>query len=462
MTRAVLTAALLAALPLNSRAEEAVVQLTVRPMAAPKPVLKYQLLPELRELNPGNAAHCYLRCFMVERDFFYAKQSVADRARYQTMPLAELPAAALSQYGGAALRQADWAARLDTLDWQALPQIQNRGIDVLPPELGPLQVLAGALQVRFRAEVAGRCFDDAIRTAKTMLALARHLGEHPLEVAHLIGLWVAHLSLDTLEEMVQQPGCPNLYWALTDLPSPLVDLRKGVQGDRTLVAGELRRLREDVPMTEAEMEAFLSRLSSAQSFLREQSGRAPRNLRRESQARLRASVKDSDRVLAARGRLVEAGCARELVKTFPASQVILLDEKREFEVRRDERMKLLALPLWQIDLPAADLARDQVEDGLLADLLPHIVKLRRTQGRLEQQIALLRHVEALRLYAAEHDGNAPAELSLIPVPLPIDPATGMPFDYAVEGASAHVRGRSIRGERKDLEYDVYYRVTLEK
>ncbi len=151
-----------------------------------------------------------------------------------------------------------------------------------------------------------------------------------------------------------------------------------------------------------------------------------------------------------------------MVETFSPSQVILLDEKREFEVRRDERMKLLALPLWQIDLPAAGEARDQVGDGLLADLLPHIVKLRRTQGQLEQQIALLRHVEALRLYAAEHDGNVPAELSDIPVPLPIDSVTGMPFDYAVEGATAHVRGRSIRGEKKDLESDVHYQVTVQK
>ena len=124
----------------------------------------------------------------------------------------------------------------------------------LPAELGPLQVLAAALQVRFRVEVAGRHFDDAVRTAKTMFALARHLGEHPTEVANLVGLWVAHLGLDTLEEMVQQPGCPNLYWALTDLPCPLVDLRKGVQGDRTLVAAELRLLRDDAPMTEAELE----------------------------------------------------------------------------------------------------------------------------------------------------------------------------------------------------------------
>ena len=82
-------------------------------------------------------------------------------------------------------------------------------METSPAELGPLQVLAAALQVRFRAEVAGRRFDDAIRTAKTMFALSRHLGEHRTEVANLVGLWVAHLALGTLEEMVQQPAAPT-------------------------------------------------------------------------------------------------------------------------------------------------------------------------------------------------------------------------------------------------------------
>ncbi len=462
MTRVFLTAVTLATFPLFSRAGEAVVRLNVQPMPAPKPALKYQLLPELRELNPGNAAQNYLKCFMEQRYFFFTKEAAADRARYQTMPLAELPAGKLSQYGGWALRQADWAARLDTLDWQTFQRIQNGGMEMLPAELGPLQVLASALQVRFRAEVAGRHFDDAVVTAKTMFALGRHLGEYPTEVANLVGLWVGHLGFDTLGEMVQQPGCPNLYWALTDLPCPLVDLRKGVQGDRTLVAAELRLLHDDAPMTETEMEKFLSRLSSMQSFLREQAGRAPRNLRSELQGWLLSRVKDMDRVLAARRRLVEAGCAQELVETFPPSQIILLDEKREFEVQRDERIKLLALALWQIDTLGSGEEGDQGEDGLFADLLPHIVKLRRTQGQLEQQIALLRFVEALRLYAAEHDSKLPASLADIPVPLPVDPVTGKPFDYAVEGATAHVRGSSIRGEGTDAGWNVHYEVTVQK
>ena len=115
----------------------------------------------------------------------------------------------MRHYGGFALTQADWAARLDTADWEVLQRVQTEGLDVLLPELGPLEVLATALQVRFRGQVAGRHFDEAAGTAKTMFALARHLGDYPAEAANLIGLSTAHLTLDTLEEMVQQPGCPK-------------------------------------------------------------------------------------------------------------------------------------------------------------------------------------------------------------------------------------------------------------
>ena len=331
-------------------------------------------------------------------------------------------------------------------------------MEPLSDELGPLQDLAAALQVRFRAEVAGRHFDAALCTAKTLFALARHLGEHPTEVANLVGLWAAHLSLGTLEEMVQQPGCPNLYWALTDLPCPLVDLRKGVQGDRTLVAAELRSLHDDTPMTETEIEELVSHLSGVMGFALEQSGRPPRNVR----ARLQARVKDPERVRAARQRLIEAGYGPDSVKTFPPMQVILVDEKRDYEVQRDERIKLLALPLWQIDSPVGGKELTSEGDGLLVDLLPHIIKLRRTQGQLEQQIAFLRHVEALRMYAARHNGKLPAKLSDVSVPLPIDPVSGKPFVYAIDGAIAHIRGSSVQAEEKDPRSNVHYEVTLQK
>ena len=73
-----------------------------------------------------------------------------------------------------------------------------------------------------------------------------HLMIAPYE--HVATLEDAHP--DTLEEMIQQPGCPNLYWALTDLPSPLVDLRKGLQGNRALVAADLGAVPEPGPASE--------------------------------------------------------------------------------------------------------------------------------------------------------------------------------------------------------------------
>jgi hypothetical protein len=443
---------LTAPLPAEPPGEPAV-RLTVRPMAAPRPALRYQLLPEVRELSPGNPVQWYVRCFAEQRYFFFRKDAVAARAKYRSMPLAELPVKELREYGGNALTQADWGARLDTPDWGVLQRVQTEGTDLKLPELDPLWVLATALQVRFRGEIADGRFDDAIRTAKTLFAFARHLGEYPASAGNLLGVAVALLALDTLEEMVQQPGCPNLYWALTDLPCPLVDLRKGIQGDRVLAAAELRGLRDDRPMTEDELHEFVSRLSGRLGFLREQVGRSPGDFR----VRLGERVKDADRVGAARDRLVGAGCSRDLVEKFPPIQVILLDEKRDYEERRDEEMKLLALPPWQIDaLPRSEAG------GLFTELMPRVIEARRLQARVEQRIGLLRDVEALRMYAAAHDGRLPAKLADVGVPLPLDPFTGKPFEYAVDGATARLRGGSPKGEEKNPAFGLRYEITIRK
>jgi hypothetical protein len=450
----ILLAAISIAAPLSSaRPGEAVVRLSVKPMAAPKPALKYQLLPEVRELQAGNAAQWYLRCFAEQRNFFFIKESVEERTRYQRMPLKDLPGEKLKGYGGSALTQADWGARLDTIDWQVLDRVQNEGTELMLPELASLRVLADALQVRFRGEVARRDFDAAIVTAKTMLALARHLGEYPATTANLIGLATAELALDTLEEMMQQPGCPNLYWALTDLPCPLVDLRKGVQGERALVAAELKPFRDDIAMTDAELDELVGRLSGRAGFAREQAGQPPRNLR----AGLAAQAKDEVRVSAARARLIEAGCKKDLVAKFPAMQVILVDEKRDYETLRDDRMKLLGLSPWQID---ALTNQEKRGDGLFVDLLPRVVESRRAQARLEQRFAILRHIESLRLYAAEHNGKLPETLDEMKLPLPLDPFSGKPFAFSLDGATATIRAAAPKGEEKNPAFNVRYEISV--
>ena len=148
--------------------------------------------------------------------------------------------------------------------------------------------------------------------------------------------------------------------------------------------------------------------------------------------------------------------------TFPPEQVILLDEKREYVVRRDDSTKLMGLPVWQA---AALEARHTAKKppALFADaLLPFTKTILNAQGRLDQRIALLRHVEALRLHAAEHGGKLPASLSEVAVPLPDDPFTGKPFRYELIGSTAHIRGTPPAGLEKEPVFNIHYELSLQK
>src|SRR3954447_12555356 len=92
------TAAALALLALPCRADEAGpptetrIRLRVRPAAgpgagprlplfsaAPVPALRYLLLPEHRELNPGNPCFGYSKCFLEQQRFFFDKEAVRRR-----------------------------------------------------------------------------------------------------------------------------------------------------------------------------------------------------------------------------------------------------------------------------------------------------------------------------------------------------------------------------------------------
>jgi hypothetical protein len=437
-------------------ATETVVRLVVRPMAAPRPALRYLLLPELNEMTPGNPVPGYIRSALILEQSLANQQAAEHRQRLLGMPLDRLPARELQDYGGTMLRLADRAARMDRPDWQILPNLKAEGIALLLPDLQPLRNMAQSLQLRFRAEVALHRYDDAIGTAKTMFAIARHLGEHPTLVANLVGMAIANMAVVPLEEMLEQPGCPNLYWALTDLPSPLVSVERATKGERLWMLGTLHNLDEKAPMTKEQLADLVAILNGALAG-------GPKIAGKYKSVRewLNARTADEAFVHDARRRLIEGGMAPELVAQFPARQVVLLDDRRLAEIHRDEVTKLMNLPAWQMEalvgpwksLPFADPA---ALDGFLSAF----VKVRWAQTRLEQRLALLRHVEALRLYAADHGGTLPGSPADTGVPLPPDPFTGKPFLYKVEGTKAHLRGSPPPDLEKNPAFNVRYEVSL--
>jgi hypothetical protein len=436
--RILLLGVALAAFPLSARGQqtvttsETVIRLTVRPMPAPKPALRYLLLPELREMQPGNPIPNYLKCFL-DQDFS-SPQSQEN----------------LSE---SALRQADRAARMDKPDWQILLKAKTDGVNLLLPDVQKIRALASALQERFRTEVTQHRFDDALRTTKTMFAMARHMGEHPTLIGDLVGIAIAFVAIGPLEEMLSQEGCPNLYWALTNLPSPLVSMDTGWEGERLMISAELRDLDDNAPMNTEQLQKMIAHID----LLRRLDGGKPK---KSTRSWLNSRNKDEKLLQAARRRLVEVGLSEERLARFPVDQVLLLDEKREYEVFRDDAMKLMKLPTWQAEALIRHL-KPPKKESLFSFLVPSLNKVRLAQGRLEQRIALLRHVEALRLYAADHDGKLPQNLSDIAVPLPVDPFTGKPFRYETDGTTAHLRGSPPPGEEKHPAYNLHYEVAIQ-
>jgi hypothetical protein len=410
---------------------ETVIRLNVQPMAAPKPALRYLLLPELKEMTPGNPIPNYLKCFM-DQDFSSEREIL----------------------GKSALRQADRAARMDKPDWQILLKLKTDGFGLLLPDLQKMRMLAADLKDRFHDEVVHGQFDDALRTAKTMFAMSRHMGDHPTLIGDLVAIAIAYVTIGPLEEMLEQPGCPNLYWALTNLPNPLISVDKGMEGERVLLRSEFHELDDREPMTPGQIKKLIAHIAVLRMGQRKEAIKAVR-------AWIDARTKDEKLVEAARRRLIEHGIAEKRLRRFPADQVILLDEEREFEVRRDEVAKLMNLPTWQFEAMMRRI-KPPKERALFDDVLSAFHKVRHAQGRLEQRIALLRHIEALRLYAAEHDGKLPEKLSDIAVPLPVDPFTGKPFVYKVEGETAHLRGTPPREYKENPGYNIHYEITMRK
>src|SRR5262249_24766178 len=309
----------------------------------------------------------------------------------------------------------------------------------------------------FQEEAVHGHFDDALRSAKTMFAMSRHMGEHPTLIGDLVAIAIAYVAIGPLEEMLEQPGCPNLYWALTNLPNPLIPLDKGMEGERASLLTDFRDLDERAPMSVDQLQKFIAHWE-----LWFGDGKLPRPGEGRVRTWLQARTKDAGMVGAALRRLAESGLPEERLRRFPADQVILLDEKRALDVRFDDLMKITTLPAWQAEALVA--RSGSIKDpALFADaLVPAEYGVYPKRWRLDQRIALLRHVEALRLYAAEHNATLPARLSETPVPLPDDPFTGRPFRYEVHGNTAHLRGGPPHGMEKEPAFNVHYEVTLQK
>ncbi len=195
-----------------------IVKLTLHPAKAPKPRNKYQLLPKAKEQTDSDALPLYKRAIQS-----LPKDSQRDQKVRQWVkaPLNKLPRKQIEstlQQVKSALQLVEQAAKCRQCNWPPFDP------EPPPQNLSEYRKLAYLLSLQARLQIAQGQHDQAVRTIQTGLAMARQVGQGPTLVQRLVGIAIAALMCGRLEQFVQGPDAPNLYWALQPLPRPFIDL----------------------------------------------------------------------------------------------------------------------------------------------------------------------------------------------------------------------------------------------
>ena len=418
--------------------------LHLRPAGEPDPALKYRLLPELRDLTPGNAALGYHRAIemVLEGIRNRSNEDGEKLLRWQQVPLKDLPRDEVREYlarfGRTTFDEIDLAARRERCDWGNTSRLSY---ELRIPEIHNARELGRLVALRARLAVAEGKSDEAVEAIQTGLALARHVGDGPMIIQSLVGTAIAHLMFQPLEDLIEASGTPSLYWALSDFPRPFIDLRAAWQGESRMLENEFPILREveDSKLSPERMRdepnAMLRKLERFTS----QPGNRPFWQTQVGAAAVVAKVYPK-----AKRALIEQGRTPAEVEAMPALQVVAISSLRNYRRIRDDLHKWMNLPYWEAyeglekaERQSTSCARDMEEGIPLASLLPAMKQVYLAEVRTDRRIAALRCIEAIRMYAAAHAGKPPASLGDVDdAPIPTDPATGKPFEYTASGTRA--------------------------
>jgi hypothetical protein len=444
---------------------------TLHPAAAPAPSLKYRLLPDPREQQPGNAAALYYRCYAM----FFENRFLLDEVKkeywgeWAQTPLEELPRAEVAEKlhkARSIFTELEYAARLRDCDW--LLSGRREGIGLLLPDVQGFRTFANLLAVRARLQIAEGKFDDAVATLRTGYTFAHHLGEHPTLIGILVGGAITNILDAQLDELMQQPGAPNLYWALATLPRTFLDPRRTLREESQLLENMLPWLKQldEKPMTDAQVRQAMQEL---EGYLDAFAFRRPPLANLSRAAVMTAYLPEAKRYLR------EKGVPAKDVDAMPVFQATALAAFRRHREAFEETAKWAYVedgfrkPGYREAVQRSQEAARWLDRLFFAGLLeglggfgPAIEKVFTATDRVDRRFAAQRCLEAISLYAAAHGGRLPEKLEdITEASAPADPATGKPFVYKAFGNGATLSAPLRPGEKPGSPYTLTYEITVQ-
>jgi hypothetical protein len=453
-----------------------VFQREVDPAPESRPALRYRLVTEYGDETPGNAVPYYYRALVQFLDGRreLMKQYYDNEQTWLEGPIQDLPRDDVRKFldqFSSIFDQLAVASRRETVDWDWRMR-DLRGVEpisFLLAEIQEARSLARLLRLKARLEIAEGRYEDALDTLRTGYALARAVAEPPTLINALVGVAISSIMHAELRELIAAPDSPNLYWALSELPRPLIDMRQAFRYEMSIPEQMFPFLKdaETAERSPAEWQSVVR-----QSF--ERIGEV-QGLVSSSDEWGKAGLGFMAAGLVIKGYphakrdLIEAGYDAERVDQMPVAQVVAIHQSRVYRYMYQEMFKWTLLPYTE-----ARQRRNAAEDRLKAEgyfgpagttreiipiaslLLPAVFQAAEAEIRLETRTAGLRALEAARMHAAVNGGAWPKELEEVTVvPVPNNPRDGQPFPYRVEGDKAILEipgpeGQEVVGWRFEL------------
>jgi hypothetical protein len=321
------------------------------------------------------------------------------------------------------------------------------------------RLLGRLLALRARLEIADRRFEAALHTLQTGFALAqsytRNGGWGPAKGA-TDGDGILIALLDRVREWVQTEGSPNLYWALANLPRPMVDRRHALEVEEAGVYWTFPELRHPDQLTAEQAQGVLERIW--QILGDKPDKEEARRASREAVARL---------LPRARLHLMERWLKRQPADVKPASTAVLVYLVDEYRRVAEDIFKWAGIPYPQamqgLEQSMRHFARlrKSAPDNPLLHTMVSVSNQFQLFAIRDRETGLLQCVEGLRAYAA-HAGRLPKSLNDVSpdTPAPPDPVLGKPFEYHSDGITATLQASSPRptfwGSRR------VYQITLKR
>ena len=452
-----------------------VYNLKIKPRAEPSPALRYTLYPEVRTQVNGNAAQGYYRAFSPDwMNYRNEKDYAKNQEKWLSIPLKELDVKEINIPRGM-LQQLRESSLKTHCDWDMLAKLKQDGIQMLLPDIQVMREFSRALAIDCRVQLKKGEIDKALEDIRTGLTLSHHLGEGPTLIQGLVAVAAGSTMFPRIDEMITHEKSPNLYWALTSLPQPLVSFRTGLGGESLMIDNLFPEIRDMLytgkvkPITQEDIQKVLAILQQGEPILQQiNPGSEVKNSLKQLffQTALVVNIDAAKKVLA------EHGITEATLANIVPLQIIFMAEVLYYDKNYHNLMKWNGIPYplarkrireteASFKKPIPSVLSPFPLETISAMLLPAVSKVMETSPKMERRIAALRIIEAIRMQAA-FDKAWPDSLDKITlVPVPTDPFTGKAFAYKKEGKKITITAMVPEGEKPSPNNNFTYELELE-